>query len=195
MFFSSSGGYSFTTTLADEAATYRLMTDIAAIIEPGDLITLSGDLGAGKTMFARALIRYLADDNTIEVPSPTFTLTQTYSLPRFAVVHADLYRPSDSAEFRAELGLDDAPEGAVMLLEWPDRAAGYLPANRLDIAFTLEPQAGLTARNVRVAGFGSFAPRAPNASLPSGVSSIVRIFAAPNAGVSRAMPRREATKD
>jgi len=70
MFFSSSGGYSFTTTLADEAATYRLMTDIAAVIEPGDLITLSGDLGAGKTTFARALIRYLADDSTVEVPSP-----------------------------------------------------------------------------------------------------------------------------
>ncbi len=159
MFFSSSGGYSFTSTLADETATYRLMTDIAAIIEAGDLITLSGDLGAGKTTFARALIRYLADDNTIEVPSPTFTLTQTYTLPRFAVVHADLYRLSGSAEL-TELGLDDAPEGAVTLVEWPDRAAGFLPNNRLDIAFTLEPQAGLSARNVRVTGFGSFAPRA-----------------------------------
>src|SRR4029079_6091426 len=158
MFFSSSGGYSFTTTLADEAATYRLMTDIAAVIEPGDLITLSGDLGAGKTTFARALIRYLPDDSPVEVPSPTFTLTQTYTLPRFAVVHADLYRLSGSAEL-AELGLDDDPDGAVTLLEWPDRATGYLPGNRLDIAFTLEPQAGLTARNVRITGYGSFWPR------------------------------------
>ena len=83
MFPTGSGGYSFAAALADEAATYRLMTDIAAIIEPGDVITLSGDLGAGKTTFARALIRYLAGDDTIEVPSPTFTLTQTYALPRF----------------------------------------------------------------------------------------------------------------
>ncbi|MGB8284655.1 MAG: tRNA (adenosine(37)-N6)-threonylcarbamoyltransferase complex ATPase subunit type 1 TsaE, partial [Pseudolabrys sp.] len=158
MFFSSSGGYSFTTTLADEAATYRLMTDVAAILEPGDLITLSGDLGAGKTTFARALIRYLANDNTIEVPSPTFTLTQTYALPRFPVVHADLYRLTNSAEL-TELGLDDAPEGAVTLLEWPERAAGFLPNNRLDVAFTLEPQAGLTARTVSITGFGGFGPR------------------------------------
>ncbi|MGB8677271.1 MAG: tRNA (adenosine(37)-N6)-threonylcarbamoyltransferase complex ATPase subunit type 1 TsaE, partial [Pseudolabrys sp.] len=159
MFFSSSGGFSFTTTLADEAATYRLMTDVAAILEPGDLITLSGDLGAGKTTFARALIRYLANDNTIEVPRPTFTLMQTYALPRFPVVHADLYRLTNSAEL-TELGLDDAPEGAVTLLEWPDRAAGFLPNNRLDVAFTLEPQAGLTARTVSITGFGGFGPRA-----------------------------------
>src|SRR5258707_2287896 len=90
----SAGGYSFTVALADEAATYRLMTDVAALIEPGDLITLSGDLGAGKTTFARALIRYFAADESIEVPSPTFTLTHTYTLPRFSLVHVDRYRLS-----------------------------------------------------------------------------------------------------
>jgi hypothetical protein len=159
MFFSSPGGYSFATSLADEAGTYRLMTDIAAVIEPGDVITLSGDLGAGKTTFARALIRYLADDDTIEVPSPTFTLTQTYTLPRFAVVHADLYRLSGSAEL-SELGLDDAPAGAVTLVEWPDRAAGFLLADRLEIALTLEPMLGPNARNVQITGYGNFARRA-----------------------------------
>ncbi|MGZ5810620.1 MAG: tRNA (adenosine(37)-N6)-threonylcarbamoyltransferase complex ATPase subunit type 1 TsaE, partial [Xanthobacteraceae bacterium] len=159
MFFSISGGYSFATSLADEAATHRLMTDVAAVIEPGDVITLSGDLGAGKTTFARALIRYLAGNDTIEVPSPTFTLTQTYALPRFPVVHADLYRLSGSAEL-TELGLDDAPEGAVTLVEWPDRAAGFLPADRLEIALSLEPTHGPNARNVQITGYGSFARRA-----------------------------------
>ena len=119
-----SGGYSFSAALADEAATYRLMMDIAALIEPGDTITLSGDLGAGKTTFARALIRHLAGDESVEVPSPTFTLVQTYALPRFALIHADLYRLSSQAEL-TELGFDDAPEGAVMVVEWPDRAVGY----------------------------------------------------------------------
>ena len=103
-------------------------------------MTLSGDLGAGKTTFARALIRYLAGDETIEVPSPTFTLIQTYELPRFTLVHADLYRLSGAAEL-AELGFDDLPEGAVVLMEWPDRAAGFLPPDRLDITFTLAPAA------------------------------------------------------
>ena len=159
MFPTSAGGYSFTVALADEAATYRLMTDVAALIEPGDLITLSGDLGAGKTTFARALIRYFAADESIEVPSPTFTLTQTYTLPRFPLVHVDLYRLSGAAEL-TELGFDDASEDAVTLLEWPDRAAGFLPADRLDIAFALAPQQGPNARHARISGYGTFTPRA-----------------------------------
>jgi tRNA threonylcarbamoyl adenosine modification protein YjeE len=154
-----SGGFSFSVALADEQATQRLMVDIAAAIEPGDLITLSGDLGAGKTTFARALIRHLAGDEGVEVPSPTFTLMQAYELPRFTLLHADLYRLSGPAEL-AELGFEDAPEGAVTLLEWPDRAAGFLPADRLDIALTLSPAQGPTFRNARVTGYGSFAPRA-----------------------------------
>ena len=84
MFPSATGGTSFTVTLPNEQATARFAIDIAAALEPGDLVTLSGDLGAGKTTFARALIRYLASDDTIEVPSPTFTLIQSYELPRFA---------------------------------------------------------------------------------------------------------------
>ena len=142
MFPTSSGGYSFTVALANEEATRALMVDIAAALAPGDLLTLSGDLGAGKTTFARALIRHLAGDQTVGVPSPTFTLMQAYELPRFSLVHADLYRLSGPGEL-AELGFEDIAPGAVTLLEWPDRAACFLPADRLDIALTLSPpQAG-----------------------------------------------------
>jgi tRNA threonylcarbamoyl adenosine modification protein YjeE len=159
MLLTTRGGASFTVTLANEEATVRFMIDVAAALEPGDLVTLSGDLGAGKTTFARALIRYLAGDETIEVPSPTFTLMQTYELPRFLLVHADLYRLSGTAEL-AELGFDDLPDGAVMLLEWPDRAAEFLPPDRFDITFTLVPQAGAEVRNARFVGYGAFAARA-----------------------------------
>ncbi|MEA2979589.1 MAG: N-acetylmuramate 1-kinase [Alphaproteobacteria bacterium] len=154
-----SGGSSFTVALANEQATERLVTDIAAALEPGDLVTLSGDLGAGKTTFARAMIRYLADNPDIAVPSPTFTLIQTYELPRFPVVHADLYRLEGPGEL-AELGFDDLPKDAVVLLEWPDRAAGFLPSDRLDVAFTLSPQSGPEARKARITAYGAFAARA-----------------------------------
>jgi N-acetylmuramate 1-kinase len=159
MLLTTSGGSSFAVSLANEHATERLVADIAAALEPGDLITLSGDLGAGKTTFARAMIRHLAADPTIAVPSPTFTLMQIYELPRFPVVHGDLYRLDAPGEL-AELGFDDLPEGAVVLLEWPDRAAGFLPPDRLDVAFTLAPQLGPEHRNVRVTGYGRFGPRA-----------------------------------
>ena len=159
MFFSSSGGFSFTVALEDEQATRRLMVDIAAQIQAGDLITLSGDLGAGKTTLARALIRHLAGDERVEVPSPTFTLTQAYELPRFNLVHADLYRLSGPGEL-AELGFEDAADDAVTLLEWPDRAGDQLPPNRLDIALTLSPQHGETFRHARITGYGSFVTRA-----------------------------------
>jgi len=158
MFPTAPANYNFHAALADEGGTYRLMADVAALIEPGDVITLSGDLGAGKTTFARALIRFFADDESIEVPSPTFTLTQSYVLPRFTLVHADLYRLSSPAEL-AEIGLEDAAEGAVLVVEWPDRAGTLLPADRLDVAFTLAPQQGASARNARITGFGRFAPR------------------------------------
>src|SRR6476660_7129025 len=148
----------FSIVLANELATRRLAIDLTSILKPGALVTLSGDLGAGKTAFARALIRHLAADETLDVPSPTFTLVQTYALPRFAVVHADLYRVSHAGEL-TELGVDEAAENAVVLLEWPDRAAEVLPADRLDIAFTLAPNLGANQRNAELTGHGAFAPR------------------------------------
>src|SRR5262245_45875900 len=150
-------GASFSVVLPDEHATYRLMVDIASALEPGDFVTLSGDLGAGKTTFVRALIRYLGGDTNIEVPSPTFTLMQVYDLPQFPLVHADFYRLADAAEL-AELGFEDLPEGAVVLLEWPDRAAGLLPRDRIDIALTLAPKLKLQFRHARVTGYGGMAP-------------------------------------
>ena len=159
MLLTTPGGASFTVTLVNEQATQRLAMDVAAALEPGDLVTLSGDLGAGKTTFARALIRRLAGDPAIEVPSPTFTLLQTYELPRFPLIHGDFYRLSGAAEL-AELGFDDLSDNAVVLVEWPDRAAGLLAPDRLDIAFTLVPALGAEVRNARCTGYGSFAPRA-----------------------------------
>ncbi|MFN3349755.1 tRNA (adenosine(37)-N6)-threonylcarbamoyltransferase complex ATPase subunit type 1 TsaE [Pseudorhodoplanes sp.] len=148
----------FTVALPDEQATQRFAVEIANALEPGDLVTLSGDLGAGKTAFARALIRYLAGDADLAVPSPTFTLMQIYELPRFTLAHADLYRLSDPSEL-AELGLDDIASSGVVLMEWPDRAGAWLPADRIDIAFALAPARGDTWRDVCVTGHGKLAGR------------------------------------
>jgi tRNA threonylcarbamoyl adenosine modification protein YjeE len=158
MVLTTAGTSSFSVVLPDEHATRRLALDIANSLQAGDFVSLSGDLGAGKTSFARALIRYLAGDNALEVPSPTFTLVQTYDLAQFPLIHADLFRLSGSAEL-AELGFDDLPDDAVVLLEWPDRAAGFLPPDRLDVALTLAPKLKLEFRHARVTGYGSFGPR------------------------------------
>jgi tRNA threonylcarbamoyl adenosine modification protein YjeE len=149
---------SFSVTLPDEHATRRLAIDVANALQRGDFVTLSGDLGAGKTTFARMLIRHLAGDPAMEVPSPTFTLMQVYELPLFPLAHVDLYRLSEAAEL-AELGFDDLPLGAVVLLEWPDRAGSLLPPDRLDIALTLAPKLKPEFRHARITGYGAFAPR------------------------------------
>jgi hypothetical protein len=113
--------------------TGALAEDLAMIFAPGDCLCLSGDLGAGKSTFARALIRALADDTELEVPSPTFTLVQSYALARFDVAHLDLYRLEEPEEIE-ELGLEDALETGVALVEWPEKAAGLLPADCLSIS-------------------------------------------------------------
>ena len=147
------GPATFSVALANEAATGQLMADLALLTAPGDVITLSGDLGAGKTAAARAMIRYLADDDAIEVPSPTFTLAQSYDLPSLPLLHADLYRISDASELE-EIGLSPLPEGTVALIEWPERAGNELPADRIDIAFSHRPALGSTARAAEITGFG-----------------------------------------
>src|ERR1041384_3989815 len=143
----------FSVALASETATAQLMADLALLIGPGDVITLSGDLGAGKTAAARALIRYCAGDQDIEVPSPTFTLAQSYDLPSFPLVHADLYRITDPGEME-EIGLSPLPEGTVALIEWPERAEGDLPADRIEITLTHRPALGSLARAAEIVGHG-----------------------------------------
>jgi tRNA threonylcarbamoyl adenosine modification protein YjeE len=133
---------SITVDLPEEAATGLLAEDIAARLMPGDVVALWGDLGAGKTTLARALIRALADDPRFEVPSPTFTLVQTYATPRLNVAHFDLYRLSgDELE---EIGFAEAPNEGALLVEWPERAGDRLPAQRLDVSLAIAGQ-GRTA--------------------------------------------------
>src|SRR4051812_25272893 len=146
----------FSLALPNETATAQLMADLALLTGPGDVITLSGDLGAGKTSAARAMIRYLADDDELEVPSPTFTLAQTYDLPSLPLIHADLYRINDISELE-EIGLSPLPDGAVALIEWPERAPGALPADRIDIALSHRPALGSNARAAEITGFGTAA--------------------------------------
>jgi N-acetylmuramate 1-kinase len=146
----------FPVALSNETATAGLMADLALLIGPGNVIALSGDLGAGKTAAARAMIRYLADDDSIEVPSPTFTLAQSYDLPAFPILHADLYRINGAAELE-EIGLSPLPEGAVALIEWPERAPEALPHDRIEIALSHRPALGSTARAAEITGYGKAA--------------------------------------
>src|ERR1700755_3502722 len=146
----------FSVALANEAATAHLMVDLALLTGPGDVITLSGDLGAGKTAAARAMIRYLADDEALEVPSPTFTLAQGYELGSVPVLPADLYRIREVPELE-EIGLSPLPEGSVALIEWPERAGNPLPADRIDISFNHRPVLGSNARAAEVTGHGKAA--------------------------------------
>lgn len=110
--------------LPDESATLQLGEDLALALKTGDAVALHGDLGMGKSTLARALIRAIADDDGLEVPSPTFTLVQRYPM-RLPVQHFDLYRLSDPEELE-ELGLTEALEDGIALVEWPDRASDRL---------------------------------------------------------------------
>ncbi len=123
---------SFSVELANAEDTARLGQDIGLSLRKGDLITLSGDLGAGKSTFARGLIRTIADDANYDVPSPTFTIVQSYPELRLPISHVDLYRLSTADEID-ELGLDEALLDGAVLVEWPERADGFLPSVSLSI--------------------------------------------------------------
>jgi tRNA threonylcarbamoyl adenosine modification protein YjeE len=118
-------------SLADERATVLLGQDIAATLRNGDVLALQGDLGAGKTTLARGLIRALAADPELEVPSPTFTLVQSYET-RIPIQHFDLYRLS-SVEELDELGFDEAGKQGIAIVEWPEKAGDHLPGGTIFI--------------------------------------------------------------
>lgn len=143
-------------TLADEAATLAAGAKLAGQIRPGDVVALSGDLGAGKTTLVRGLLRALGHEG--EVPSPSFALVQPYEELDPPVWHADLYRLEDPAEL-AELGLDSLAD-SVLVVEWPERAGqGAWPqALRLSLEITGPGRRRLTAQ-VPAAWEGRWPPR------------------------------------
>jgi tRNA threonylcarbamoyladenosine biosynthesis protein TsaE len=150
-----------TLDLPDLAAMDRFGKAIAQQLRAGDVVALSGGLGAGKTTVARAIIAGLGHAG--EVPSPSFSIVEVYEPPtvRLAVVHADFYRLSDPSE-ADEIGLDDYRKGAAMIAEWPEQAGGFA-AEPACLAITLEPasEAGGTGRIAIVEGGPDWLGRMP----------------------------------
>lgn len=141
--------------LASEDATAALAAALAPRLRAGDVLLLDGPVGAGKSAFARALIRARLGEPEAEVPSPTFTLVQTYGEPPDLLWHADLYRLGGPAEV-AETGLLAAMEEAISLVEWPDRLGALAPASALVVG--IEP-VGEASRRITFSGPPDWAQR------------------------------------
>lgn len=143
--------------LADEAATAQLAARLAGLARTGDLLALHGDLGSGKTSFARSFIRALGDPDT-EVPSPTFTLVQSYETAKGTVWHFDFYRLSGPGE-AAEIGFEEALATGIVLAEWPERLGPVAVDGLLDIALANPPGGGEETRIATLTASGSWLPR------------------------------------
>jgi tRNA threonylcarbamoyladenosine biosynthesis protein TsaE len=142
--------------LPDEAATVALARRLAEAAREGDVIALSGELGAGKTALARAFVA--ARGGGEDVPSPTFTLAQSYETPEGPTLwHFDLYRLKSPGE-ALELGWEDATVFGIVLVEWPDRLGPLLPPERLDVTLEFD-QADPGARIARLSGSASWQTR------------------------------------
>jgi tRNA threonylcarbamoyladenosine biosynthesis protein TsaE len=139
--------------LPDAAATEALGARIGAALRPGDVVFLSGPLGAGKTTLARGAIAAWMGRRE-EAPSPTYTLAQTYEGPRGALQHVDLFRIRSIDEAQ-ELGLFDAFADAARLIEWPERLGAAAPGDRLEIALEFDGD----GRRARITGFGRWRER------------------------------------
>lgn len=135
----------------------KVASVLAGWLESGDLVLLEGDLGTGKTEFARAVLRHLSNDEGLEVPSPSYALVQPYEMAGRSVLHADLYRLGSEAE-ADELGLFDDPE-AIVLIEWPQRAPGLLRRAGFVVALGQGPSA-----ETRTLGLGVFAAASDRAA-------------------------------
>ncbi|MCG3268409.1 tRNA (adenosine(37)-N6)-threonylcarbamoyltransferase complex ATPase subunit type 1 TsaE [Yoonia sp. I 8.24] len=142
-----------TIALPTETETVKLAQRIAGILSPGDTLLLSGEIGAGKSAFSRALIRARLG-RMEDVPSPTFTLVQTYDDPSGDIWHCDLYRLTHPDEI-FELGLDEAFATAICLIEWPDRLGPDAPSTALQMKF----HAGDTAHSVEITTSAAWADR------------------------------------
>lgn len=129
-----------TLNLSSAEETSALANQIGAHLKPGDVLLLEGEIGAGKTHFARSLIQSLLETPE-DIPSPTFTLVQTYDGPTCEIWHADLYRLTSPDEV-IELGLTDAFEDSICLVEWPDRLVELAPKSALTLAFSMRPEHG-----------------------------------------------------
>lgn len=146
--------------LPDEAATRRLGRDLAGLCRPGDVLALRGDLGTGKTVLARAFIGAL-EGHDEEVPSPTFTLVQTYDTDRGPVWHFDLYR-LERPEDAYELDIEEAFAEGISLIEWPERLGTLLPPGALTVGLA---HAGGDARRASLSGNELWRTRLKEASL------------------------------
>lgn len=143
--------------LPDEAATERIGAELAALLQAGDVVTLSGPLGVGKTALARAILHTAGVEG--EVPSPTFAIVQPYDELALPIWHCDLYRIEDPSELE-ELGLDTVLDDGALLIEWPERAgeAAWSQALRLSLGFAADGARFLTAQ-VPAAWEGRWPPR------------------------------------
>ena len=132
----------------NEAETIGFAVEFSTALTGGDVVLLHGDLGMGKSVFSRAVIRALCADDALEVPSPTFTLVQQYDAEIGAIWHFDLYRLSDESEIY-EIGWEEAMDGGVSLVEWPERLGGMAPSRYINVTITPVPD-DKNARQIEV---------------------------------------------
>lgn len=144
--------------VGSEAETIELAQEFSTLVRSGDAVMLSGDLGAGKTTFARAIIRELVADPMLEAPSPTFTLMQIYEGAGKRVVHADFYRLENAAEL-ADIGWEEATDDAIVLVEWAERARETLSPDRLEVRLSFVDGDNREARRLTISGYGRFVSR------------------------------------